>query len=821
MACRAIHSWTLCGLTGAFLDLVLAYFMLCGAVFAFLAAKFLGVFGLHLPCPCGGLFGHPRGPCLHRILVDYPPRIVSSIQMSVRSRFPFDSVWTEEEGSPSHFDVKFVRDGAQSNRLLEMAREEAESCWSVSNLSVVRSQNLSSGDPSSMNKGDQPETICSPWRPRGGSDVKGKGVLSSLKPRPGLRRRRRASVEQRKSSSILPSGLQMVWQGAQHSYHSTSEQMQEISVNNLRTLNSGDHLSLSDNWTPSDNIGIVGGDVPSIGSTQQLTMCKVAENDLVTCAPEKYAFERNEDNAIGILEQALKEEQPARSALYLELEKERSAAATAADEAMAMILRLQKEKASVEMEARQYQRMVEEKSAYDEEEMNILKEIIVRREREKHFLEKEVEMYRQMILSGEGTIEQPSHNMIDTIGQTPNCSFEFADGPEVMLQQFSEPIIEKETSKRDNVHIDDGPATVVATMDDIEISDCVSYDKPDHGGEHSAEDKQNSANDRSYERPSWGLVEDRHQLKHVNDERFCSFDQHHVKILERSDECLLDFQEKGTLTVDVYPSPHQSQTSEYGDDSGLHKLNQSWENGFHSEASVSVDGFGERGFETFGRLPCANIDQENHQDKGEGGCRSYASHLEAEQGVHDVHVIDDKSCEEGNEKENGFSWIDGASVSSRTDDIKTESDGSKKVDTSRAHSSDEQDVCRSSSDLRRAFLHVNTSHDSSSLSELRRNSTSAVDKERLKLETEVEFLIERLQVIQRGREKLNFSVENMVKENFQLQVLEEIASQLREIRQLTEPGKAIRQVSLPPSSSKVNLKKRRCRSVPRGVDKNT
>ena len=87
-------------------------------------------------------------------------------------------------------------------------------------------------------------------------------------------------------------------------------------------------------------------------------------------------------------------EEEDRSALYAELEKERSAAASAADEAMAMILRLQEEKASVEMEARQYQRMIEAKAAYDAEEMEILKEILLRREREKHFLENEVEAYR-------------------------------------------------------------------------------------------------------------------------------------------------------------------------------------------------------------------------------------------------------------------------------------------------------------------------------------------------------------------------------------------------------------------------------------------
>lgn len=106
-----------------------------------------------------------------------------------------------------------------------------------------------------------------------------------------------------------------------------------------------------------------------------------------------------------ILEQVLAEERAARAALALELEKERNAAASAADEALSMILRLQEEKASIEMEARQYQRMVEEKSAFDAEEMVILKEILLRREKEKHFLEKEVDTYRQMFLETEPRVD--------------------------------------------------------------------------------------------------------------------------------------------------------------------------------------------------------------------------------------------------------------------------------------------------------------------------------------------------------------------------------------------------------------------------------
>ncbi|XP_078172916.1 uncharacterized protein LOC144566762 isoform X2 [Carex rostrata] len=108
---------------------------------------------------------------------------------------------------------------------------------------------------------------------------------------------------------------------------------------------------------------------------------------------------------IQTFKQALEKERLARAALTLELEKERNASSSAADEAMAMILRLQKEKSEIEIEARQYKRMTEEKSVYDLEEMEVLKEIIVRREMENLALEKELEECHKLIdgthLSGE------------------------------------------------------------------------------------------------------------------------------------------------------------------------------------------------------------------------------------------------------------------------------------------------------------------------------------------------------------------------------------------------------------------------------------
>ncbi|CAN8324210.1 unnamed protein product [Cochlearia groenlandica] len=101
-------------------------------------------------------------------------------------------------------------------------------------------------------------------------------------------------------------------------------------------------------------------------------------------------------NKVRLLEEAVEKERVARAALTIELEEERTASSSAADEAMAMILRLQADKASLEMEGKQYERMIEEKFAYDEEEMNILKEILFKREREKHFLEKELETYKHI-----------------------------------------------------------------------------------------------------------------------------------------------------------------------------------------------------------------------------------------------------------------------------------------------------------------------------------------------------------------------------------------------------------------------------------------
>ncbi|OMO99754.1 hypothetical protein COLO4_13096 [Corchorus olitorius] len=97
------------------------------------------------------------------------------------------------------------------------------------------------------------------------------------------------------------------------------------------------------------------------------------------------------------LKSALKTERKALNALYSELEEERSASAVAANQTMAMINRLQEEKAAMQMEALQYQRMMEEQSEYDQEALQLLNELMIKREKEKAELEKELEIYRRKV----------------------------------------------------------------------------------------------------------------------------------------------------------------------------------------------------------------------------------------------------------------------------------------------------------------------------------------------------------------------------------------------------------------------------------------
>nr|POE76843.1 myosin-binding protein 2 [Quercus suber] len=182
------------------------------------------------------------------------------------------------------------------------------------------------------------------------------------------------------------------------------------------------------------------------GSCDEGTSSSVAT--YITNAPDNMEIVRNEAYNIRMLELALEEEKAAHAALILELEKERAAAASAADEAMSKISRLHQDKASVEMELRQYQRMIEEKCDYDEEEMNILKEILVRREIENHFLEKKIEEYRQMSLLENEMPTGDINDKMDNWGQRPSSSLDLTDNKQPMLQIENNMLIGKKMGNR-------------------------------------------------------------------------------------------------------------------------------------------------------------------------------------------------------------------------------------------------------------------------------------------------------------------------------------------------------------------------------------
>ncbi|KAJ9140387.1 hypothetical protein P3X46_031041 [Hevea brasiliensis] len=82
-------------------------------------------------------------------------------------------------------------------------------------------------------------------------------------------------------------------------------------------------------------------------------------------------------------------------ALYMELDEERSASAVAANNAMAMITKLQAEKAAVQMEALQYQRMMEEQAEYDQEALQATNDLLAKREEDITVLEAELDEYRE------------------------------------------------------------------------------------------------------------------------------------------------------------------------------------------------------------------------------------------------------------------------------------------------------------------------------------------------------------------------------------------------------------------------------------------
>ncbi|KAH0876614.1 hypothetical protein HID58_064008 [Brassica napus] len=312
MPCLDTQDWSLTDLIGAFLNLTIAYLLLCTSLFIHVVLRSIGLLGFSLPRFHNGRFGDPN-MCIEGNLVACASEKISSVDRLIKSKIPFGSITSDDDDSKRFVEMKLVR--------------------------------KNSGDVSNARVKDETEEDAS----RDEQGVKGKRFVTR-RPRKGLKNPRRCRVDYGSLGSV--SSLE--------AFDETKEE----------------RISPS-HW-------------PELEKTVSLN------------SSASLCFVRNvEEKSINELEEALKKERAARAAVCVELDKERSAAASAADEAMAMIHRLQDEKAAIEMEAMQFQRMVEEKSTFDAEEMVILKDILIRREREKHFLEKEVEAYRDLLVEAE------------------------------------------------------------------------------------------------------------------------------------------------------------------------------------------------------------------------------------------------------------------------------------------------------------------------------------------------------------------------------------------------------------------------------------
>lgn len=151
MRCQEVRSWTFKGLVAAFVDLSVAFSLLCASSLVYLSSKFLGLFGLNLPCPCDGLFSDPhKNKCFQETLGNLPVKKICAVQRSVKNRTPFDSIVYKDANGGCVVGKK--RKGERRHVELERevsstpSVEEADS-WveNASGFDLLTSQSLKKG----------------------------------------------------------------------------------------------------------------------------------------------------------------------------------------------------------------------------------------------------------------------------------------------------------------------------------------------------------------------------------------------------------------------------------------------------------------------------------------------------------------------------------------------------------------------------------------------------------------------------------------------------------------------------------------------------
>ncbi|CAN4100457.1 unnamed protein product [Withania somnifera] len=159
--------------------------------------------------------------------------------------------------------------------------------------------------------------------------------------------------------------------------------------------------------------------------------------------------------------------------LYMELDEERSASAIAANNAMAMITRLQAEKAAVEMEAFQYQRMMEEQAEYDQEALQFMNDELLKKEDEMKLLQIELEAYRE------------NYGLIKTIGSEV-CEVDADEDYQELKSQCLSSISERSDCASPD------------ETDHHKANECLFECSREHGGVKVDESKLDFQRERSY-----------------------------------------------------------------------------------------------------------------------------------------------------------------------------------------------------------------------------------------------------------------------------------------------------------------------------------
>ncbi|CAN6281710.1 unnamed protein product [Urochloa humidicola] len=171
-----------------------------------------------------------------------------------------------------------------------------------------------------------------------------------------------------------------------------------------------------------------------LDSKEAVSDAKSVDSSLATMSTD---LESPEFVSVDQLKSALASARKSLNSLYAELENERNAAAIAADETMAMINRLQAQKAAMQMEAIQYQRLMEEQSEYDQEALQRLNELVVKREKEKQDLERELELYRHKVHLYEAKVRKMSRHKADEQNGSSSASSSAEDSDD-LSQSFYE-----------------------------------------------------------------------------------------------------------------------------------------------------------------------------------------------------------------------------------------------------------------------------------------------------------------------------------------------------------------------------------------------